>query len=244
MSEFYRRLRHVVAAMVRRGQGPGRKFKAPASYRREYRRLKVDMAYEHFLIEAFDTFFHRHKHVDDLDQTLALAESSGLPQEICKDIVQSSGDKLLGTIRVRLGRHAGSVPIEMLSCDGEEQEWTHRDVDKSMPVSLCLALDCAENVVLAVKHLNRHFRMVETCLCACSAQTFLFGASAEGWADFIEQVCEHFEVKTISGVQCTKEFLNAKRKPGYAGEVSLSRLQLLCQSCTVLRFLPSPGGVN
>jgi len=173
--------------------------------------LNIDLAFYYLFQELSDNFFHQPTISDTFDQTEALVQSSGLPYEICANIIGSSGPKLLTTIKVSLQRDSQSLPVELLSYNGEEKEWMHEDVCKDVPVSLCLALNDGEELMLGVKHFNREWKMVETILCCCTNQVLVYGASADGWADFIQKACMHFEVHQISGVQCTKEFLGFKR---------------------------------
>jgi len=218
MREFRQRLRRVAAKLVRETKAQALKFKAPPSYKKQYNALNIDLTFQYFFRGLSDNFFHQPTISDTFDQTEALVQSSGLPHEICANIVGSSGPRLLTTINVSLRRDSGSLPVEMLSHNGEEKEWMHEDVCKDVPVSLCLALNEGD-LILALKHLNREWKMVETILCCCINTVLVYGASADGWADFIQKACRHFGVHQISWVQCTKEFLEFKRNAG-TGDVS------------------------
>lgn len=164
------------------------------------------------------------------DGAEALARGLALPREICHDILRLAKPKVLATVAASLGPGLGEVSLELLSADGEEEEWLHKDARKSLPVSLCLAVDGEGTFVIAVKHLDRGLRMVETCLCTCSSRRFLLAASADGWADLINEVCVHFEIQTLAGVRCTADFLEAARgREGRGGATAESIAAALSQ---------------
>lgn len=238
--EFRSRLRRTVAESSKNGKGPCKAFKAPAKYKKAYRDLNKDAAFYAFLSCPFDVFFHQRRVVDKFDQVAALAAKSGLPHEVCSNIVENALPKLLASIKVPFGKGSGPCTLELLSLDGEEEAWLAEGVCKSTPVSLCLALDVNADLVVAVKHLNKDLVMVETCLFVCEADLFIQGASAEGWADLVQTVCDHFGIQVISGIQCTAEFLQAERDGENTGDVTKETIAaaLSCLRSTNVLAIP------